>query len=200
MRDHLGLARQWIDGSRPDLAERELRRHLAIYPQDGAAHALLALALISLRRGEEALAAMREAARLDPLDPDTVQAVAEVHVRRGRPEAESAVRAALALFPAEPTYHALLAAALMQRTAPRSAAARLNGEALEAAEAGLALDPSHPECLLQRAQALLRLDATPKRAPRPRPRCGWHRGRPPTTWCTRPWSRRRATEGSPHGR
>lgn len=153
----LDLARQWIDGSRSDLAERELRRYLADQPDDGAAHALLAMALISLRRGDEALDAMREAARLAPHDPTTVQAVAEVHVRMARPEAELAVRRALALYPDEPVYHALLAAALMQRPAHAYAAARLSRKALAAADAGLALDPGHTECLIQRAQALLRL-------------------------------------------
>lgn len=157
MSRRLDLARQLIDGGRADLAERELRRHIAAHPDDGGAHALLAMALISLRRGDEALASAREAARLAPLHPATVRALAEVYVRLERPEGESAVRQALALYPDEPRYHALLAAALMQRAARSSRAARLNRDALRAAEAGLSLDPGDSECLLQRAQALLHL-------------------------------------------
>ena len=157
MLERLELAREWINNGRSDLAERELRRHLAGSPEDGAAYGLLAVALISLRREGEAMLAAREAARLSPHHPWAVQALVEVHVRTSTPEAEAIVRTALERYPTEPVYHARLAAALMRRRARRSEARRLALEALAAAEAGLALDPGHLECLRQRAQALVRL-------------------------------------------
>lgn len=153
----LDLVREWINGGRSDLAERELRRRLAVDPEDATAHALLAMALISLRRGEEALAAAREAARLAPYDPLSVEALAQVMVRLEHVDGEAAARRALATNPGAPAFHALLAAALLQRAGRGSRARRLNEEALQAADAGLALVPNDAECLRQRAQALVRL-------------------------------------------
>lgn len=150
-----GQAAELIDAGRHDLAERELRRHLAGEPENGAAHALLALALIGLGRGMEALAALREASRLDPDHPWTVQARVEVHVRmRHRVEGEVALGEALARFPNEPISHARMAGALL--THPGLGNGRASA-ALAAADTGLALDPNHAECMRLRAQALLML-------------------------------------------
>ncbi|HEX8433297.1 MAG TPA: tetratricopeptide repeat protein [Longimicrobium sp.] len=148
-------AAELFNAGRHDLAERELRRYLAGEPQHGAAHALLALALIGQGRGMEALAALREASRLDPDHPWTVQARVEVHVRmRNRVEAEVAVGEALARFPNEPIYHARMAGALLSHPGLGNGRA---AAALAAADAGLALDPNHAECMRLRAQALLML-------------------------------------------
>ncbi|HYW09479.1 MAG TPA: tetratricopeptide repeat protein [Longimicrobium sp.] len=148
-------AAELINAGRHDLAERELRRYLAAEPQHGAAHALLATALIAQGQGMAALTALREASRLDPDHPWTVQARVEVHVRmRHRVEGEVALGEALARFPNEPIYHARMATALLNH--PGLGNGRASG-ALAAADTGLALDPNNAECMRQRAQALLLL-------------------------------------------
>ncbi|HEX8696438.1 MAG TPA: tetratricopeptide repeat protein [Longimicrobium sp.] len=158
MTPRLALAIDLINGGRPDLAERELRRHLAREPEDAGAHGLLGVALAAQRKGAEALAAAEEGARLEPGHPWVLQAFAEAHVRLGRGRrAEAAAREALALHPLVPYFHALLARALLVRSWLRPFSRALNEEALRAAEAGLALDPVNVECMLQRAQALVRL-------------------------------------------
>ena len=158
MRDDLSLARELVDGGRGDLAERELRALLARAPERGEAHALLAMALIHQQKRAEALAAAREAVRLAPLHPWALQAMAVVQVRSGRrAPAERAARQALAVVPHEPVFHALLSAALLNRAWARPLGRAIREEALRAAEAGLALDPGHAECLRMRAQALAQL-------------------------------------------
>lgn len=153
----LGLAIELLNGGRHDLAERELRALLAADPENAEAHALLAMALVSRWKGAEALAAAEEARRLGPGQPLVLQAQVEVHLRLAhRREGEATARAALAVMPFEPRLHALQAGALLNR-AVFFRRRRLARQALDAADAGLALDAGHVECLLQRAQALSRL-------------------------------------------
>lgn len=158
MRDDLALPRELVNGGRSDLAERELRAYLSQMPASGAAHALLAMALIQQHKRKEALASAREALRLEPLHPWSLQAMAVVQVRSGRrAPAERAAREALAHAPHEPALHALLCAALLNRAWGRPFGRRLREEALRAADAGLAVDPGDAECLRMRAQALMHL-------------------------------------------
>ncbi|HEY0038983.1 MAG TPA: tetratricopeptide repeat protein [Longimicrobium sp.] len=147
-----------VDGRRPDLAEREVREALREFPDAGALHGLLAIALVKQRRDKEAFHVAREGLRLEPFHPWTNQAWAAVHAllpryqhRRG---SIRAVRDALARSPGEPTMHGYLAVAILARGLGRFRKRRLLQEALQLAEAGLALDPGHLDCTLVRAQAL----------------------------------------------
>lgn len=153
-----------VDGHRPELAERELRQALRRFPQEGALHGLLALALVKLQRDEQALHAAREAVRLDPYHPWCNQAWAAVHALLPRYQKKrgsiAAVRQALRRSPDEPTLHGYLALAILNRGAAWPRKPRLLREALQVAEAGLALDPDHLDCHLLRAQALSALGRT----------------------------------------
>lgn len=153
-----------VDGRRPDLAEREVRAALSRYPDSGALHGLLAIALVKRKRDEQALHAAREALRLDPYHPWANQAWAAVHAllpryqrRRG---SVTAVREALQRVPGEPALHGYLALLIVIRAPAWRRAHRQLQEALQVAEAGLALDPLHLDCHLARAQALWKLGRT----------------------------------------
>ncbi|HEY7769756.1 tetratricopeptide repeat protein [Longimicrobium sp.] len=147
-----------VDGRRPDLAEREVRDALREFPDAGALHGLLAIALVKQQRDKEAFHTAREGLRLEPFHPWTNQAWAAVHAllpryqhRRG---SIRAVRDALARSPHEPTMHGYLAVAILTRALSRFRKRRLLHEALDVADAGLALEPGHLDCTLVRAQAL----------------------------------------------
>lgn len=91
---HLVLAR------RPDLAERELRRWLALYPFNAEGHALLGWSL-ALQKRSGAVDAAQEAVRLAPEWAYTHAVLGEVHLHLGNPRrAEVPLRRALALDPA----------------------------------------------------------------------------------------------------
>lgn len=138
---------------RPDLAERELRRFLALYPDSAHGHALLGGSLVMQGRRREAVAASRQAVWLAPDWHYAHASLAEVCLHAGRPrEAERHVRAALGMYAADADYHALLAGALLNQWWRFPGAA-----ALRAADAGLALDPENAMCARMRAHALSRL-------------------------------------------
>lgn len=149
----LEAARQLILAHRPELAERELRRLLALHPHDAHAHALLAWCLVLQERGGEALDQAAEAVRLEPDWSYPHFILAEVHLALGQPkEAEASARAALELEPTYAAYHASLAAALLnqgERKAER--------KALRVAEMGLSHDADDVACARLRAHALSRL-------------------------------------------
>lgn len=148
----LEAARQLLR-PRPDLAEREVRRFLALYPDSAHGHALLGGSLVMQGRRREAVDAARQAVRLAPEWHYTHASLAEICLHAGRPrQAEDHVRAALAMYAGDANYHALLAGALLNQWW------RFRGaQALRAADAGLALDPENAMCARMRAQALSRL-------------------------------------------
>ncbi len=148
----LEAGRQLILARRPELAERELRRWLASYPDSAQGHALLAWSLAQQGQADEAVRSGEEAVRLEPDWAYPHAVLAEVYLEVGRhADSERSVLAALALEPSDAGYHALLAAALLNQGPDRAR------EGLRAAEAGLALDPDDADCARLRAQALMRL-------------------------------------------
>jgi tetratricopeptide (TPR) repeat protein len=149
----LEAARQLILAHRPELAEPELRRLLAAYPDSAHGHALLGWCLALLERADEAIASSREAVRLAPDWPFIHISMAEVYLQLGRNrDAERSARTALELGVFDPAYHAILAAALLNQ-----GLRRVGPEALRQAELGLALNPEHAGCARLRALALSRL-------------------------------------------
>jgi tetratricopeptide (TPR) repeat protein len=148
----LDAARQLLLARRPELAERELRRWLALQPEDAAAQALLAWSLAVQGKAEAGMEA-EAAVRLAPDWAHTHTVLGEVRMRLGLYRtAERALRDALALQPDDAQIHALLAASILDQGI-RSRAR----EVLAFAEAGLALDPGHAACARVRALALIRL-------------------------------------------
>lgn len=149
----LEAGRQLILAHRPELAERELRRWLAVYPESAHGHALLAWSLAMQDRADPAVQAAREAVRLDPEWSYTHIVLGEIHLHfRQNEDAERCARAALEADPGDVGGYAVLSAALLNQKW------RFRGrEALRAAEAGLAADPGDPACARLRAQALSRL-------------------------------------------
>lgn len=149
----LEAARQLILAHRPEMAERELRRLLALYPDDAHAHALLAWCLVLQERGAEALDEAAQAVRLEPDWSYPHFILAEVHLVLRQPrEAEASARAALEMEPTHAAYHASLAAALLSQGEPKA-----EREALRVAEMGLSHDADDVACARLRAHALSRL-------------------------------------------
>lgn len=139
-----------LDQGRYELAERELRRHLASHEDDAVARSLLAYSLWHLERNDEA---EREARAAVAAMPDL--AFAHYHLalvldhRERLDEAVKAVGQALRLDPEDADHYALLASLRTQQ--------RRWQEALEAAEKGLALEPEHLGSANLRAMALTQL-------------------------------------------
>jgi tetratricopeptide (TPR) repeat protein len=145
-----------VESVRAELAQRELRKQLEQFPDDGRLHALMAVTFLKQNRLEHALQAASEAKRLEPLDPLINHAWASAHAARsGHPESEAVVREAMANGPVTSTMFSLLGEAIMNGT--RIATRRRSRDALEALDAGLRLDSEHYDCLLFRTQALTRL-------------------------------------------
>jgi len=141
---------QLLTLGRFDMAEEELRAHLADEPGDGHAHALRALALLELGDRDGAEESARQAIAHEPDAPFHHYAMALVLLERRRmEEAEQAVREALRLDPASPHSWAVLGQILGHR--------RDWPAMLEAAERGLQHDPEHVECNNVRAMALTML-------------------------------------------
>lgn len=136
--------------NRFDLAGREFRQELAEDPDNGVAHAFLALCLSQADENAEALREAAEAVRLDP-------EMAFGHYVRGfvlrdlnqLADAERAAREAVRLDPDDANHFGLLSSIALQR--------RNWTDALAAAEQGLALDPEHGLCTNLRAMALVNL-------------------------------------------
>lgn len=152
-----------VDGMRPDLSQRELRRYLSRFPEDGRLHALLALTFVKQNRPAEAFAAAGEAMRLEPLHPLSNQAWAATHAisLRGR-KAAAAVREAMARVHPTADLFGFLSLAILNGAALRIPSRKRGRAALEAAEAGLRLDPENASCLVLRPQALARLRRIPE--------------------------------------
>ena len=147
---HLQRALVLQSQGRHDLAEKELRLHLAEVPTDGFAHAVLALNVVELDRLDEAEEAAREAIGLAPDHAFSHYAMARVLSARNREdEAAVAIHEAIRLEPADADYHGMLAMIEFHR--------RRWQPSLDAAETGLQFDPEHVNCNNLRAMALVKL-------------------------------------------
>jgi tetratricopeptide (TPR) repeat protein len=139
-----------IDQGRYELAERELRRHLAAHEDDAVARALLACCLQNLEQNDEAEREARGAVAAAPDLAFTHYHLALVLDHRERPnEAVAAIQQAIRLDPEDADSYAVLSALKSQQR-------RWQG-ALDAAEEGLALEPEHLGCANLRAMALTQM-------------------------------------------
>jgi tetratricopeptide (TPR) repeat protein len=135
---------------RHELAEKELRQHLAAEPTDGFAHALLAVSLLEQEQREAAEQAARDAIGHAPDLAFAHYAHARVLSDRNRDdEAVAAIHEAIRLEPTDADYHGMNAGIEFDRRRWR--------EALAAAETGLQFDPEHVACNNLRAMALVKL-------------------------------------------
>jgi len=135
---------------RYDMAEKELRQHLASEPNDGFGHALLAISLLEQEQLDAAEQAAREAIGNEPDLSFAHYALSRVLSARNRDEeAEAAVDEAIRLEPADADYHGAKAGIEFDR--------RRWQQALEAAERGLQFNPEHTGCNNLRAMALVKL-------------------------------------------
>lgn len=148
--DRRSAALSAIEDAQYDEAVRLIDELLAEEPDDATAVAVKALCLLELRRGEDAVASARRAARLDPFIPYVHWVLGLVLAEQGRlDEAEAAAGEALRLDPDDPDHHALLAQVAVRRGRWP--------EALAHAERGSAADPSHGGSRNLRALALRQL-------------------------------------------
>lgn len=135
---------------RHDLAEKELRQHLATVPTDGFALGLLAISCLEQERLDEAEQSAREAIGHAPDFAFAHYAMARVLSQRNREaEAVTAIQEAIRLEPTDADYRSTLAGIEFDR--------RNWQAALEAAETGLQFDPEHVGCNNLRAMALVKL-------------------------------------------
>lgn len=135
---------------RYDLAEAALRASLADDPGQSEAHAYLALCLYHVDRPEESLREADEAIRSDPASSLGHHARALALQESGRlREAESSAREAIGLAPDVAGHRVLLAGLAIRRCRW--------GEALEAADEGLTIDPEDDSLRNMRAMALTQL-------------------------------------------
>ncbi|MBM3797237.1 MAG: tetratricopeptide repeat protein [Acidobacteria bacterium] len=132
-------------------AEKEIRRNLAVTPDDGRGHAMLAWCMLQLDRPAEALESAERAVGLAPdmAVGHSVRARAYLELDRTK-DALGPAREALRLEPSHAAHHGLLAA-IHLRT-------RDFEQAVAFAESGLDLDAEDATCQNIRAIALSKLD------------------------------------------
>ncbi|MDB6023683.1 MAG: hypothetical protein JWQ04_3540 [Pedosphaera sp.] len=150
MNPNLGRALLLYQQSRYELAEAELRQALAVEPEQGYAHSLLALCLAEREEFKEATLEAQQAIHLEPDSDFAHYALARIfHERHREDEALAAINEAIRLNPGDADYLAALSQIqLAERRWPA---------ALEAAERGLEHDPEHVGCTNLRAIALVKL-------------------------------------------
>ncbi len=141
---------EFVNRSRYDLAERQLRQGLSEDPEHAAAYASLGICLARLKRPKEAIAAANEGLRLAPslAFAHYARACVRVHARQRR-KAIKDVEEAIRIDPMRPNQFFLLAAIYSDLKRPR--------KSLGQAERGLKLDPTHTGCASLRALSLQRL-------------------------------------------
>jgi tetratricopeptide (TPR) repeat protein len=135
---------------RHEMAEKELRQHLAEQPEDAFALALLSLSLLDQERRDEAERTSKDAIVAMPDLAFAHYALARVLSDRNREdEAAQAISEAIRLEPDDADYHGMRAGIEFDR--------RNWPSSLEAAETGLNFDPEHVGCNNLRAMALVKL-------------------------------------------
>ena len=151
MSAHFDRATLLLEQGKANLDEQELRLVLAQEPENGPAHALLAMCLADRERFTEAEDEAKQSIHHAPDDSFSHYTLAKVlEDRRRFDEAEAAVSEAIRLDPEDADHHALQAQIRYnQRRWPA---------ALEAAERGLECDPEHVGSTNLRAMALIKLD------------------------------------------
>ena len=133
-----------------EMAEKEMRQHLAQEPNDGYGHALLALCLLEQKRLKEAEAASHSAIASEPDSAFSHYALARVLSERNRDdEALQAIEEAIRLEPGDADYHGMRGAIHFDR--------RNWQAALDSAERGLQFEPEPKMCNNLRAMALVKL-------------------------------------------
>jgi tetratricopeptide (TPR) repeat protein len=126
----------FLDIGRYDLAERELREALALFPEEPLLHVQLGWALEGLGRSDEAETEGRLALQLDPEYDDAIILLAKLSLNAGRHrEAEELCLSALKLDPLSPRNY-LIYAILMHKTGHLDKAEKLLRKCLE-------LNPEH---------------------------------------------------------
>jgi tetratricopeptide (TPR) repeat protein len=143
-----------LQQGRHDLAIQEFQQCLVSDPQDGFAHACIALCLGKQKKYVEASESAARAIESDPDQPFPHYAAASVfHDRNRLPEAARAIAEAIRLNPYDATFHGL------------SAAIQFNQKnwqgALQQATKGLEIDPDDAMCTNIRAMAMVRLGQAP---------------------------------------
>ena len=147
---HLQRALLLHEQGRHVMAEKEVRQHLAVYPQDGFGQAVLALLLLAQEQRDAAEEAARQAIGYAPDLAMTHYALAQVLADRHRfVEAELAIDEAIRLDPEDADYHGLRANIELQQEDWSGA--------LRAAETGLQFSAEHVMCNNLRAMALVKL-------------------------------------------
>lgn len=142
-------AGQLLAQSRHAQAIDELQRYLTHDPDDASAHAMMAIAYARASQPKEALTWANRAVQLGP-DDGFCHFARALSLRAGNKirEAEDAALEAVRLDPLEPDFFMTLGQIRYLRQ-------NWTG-ALQAAEAGLALDAAHSGCINVRAMTLLR--------------------------------------------
>ncbi len=147
------LAALWMERGRPEKAEPELRRALALDPEDTETKIDLARCLYLLDREKEALPIAKEAVGEAPDWTYSHFVLSLVYSGLDKDKlAEKAAREGLLLDPEADYLYGALASALLGQKRWK--------DALEAAETGLAIDPEEAQCLGARGVALTNLGQT----------------------------------------
>lgn len=150
MTENLRRAELLLQQDRYQQAEGELRLYLAGDPENGYAHALLAMCLVELKQFDPAEASARQAVALSPASSLGHRVLGVVLLRRNRiDEAAHAIDEALRVDPANADLFALKALVALQRYRWQ--------EALDAAREGLQHEPDNLDCINLQAQALVKL-------------------------------------------
>ena len=135
---------------RYDQAEREFREALGTEPNDALAHVMIGYCLLKKKSFADATDEAKQAIGLRPDWYLGYAALATIFLERERPkEAATAIGQAIGLNPFDPNLHATMAhVRLKLRNWPG---------ALDAASAGLSVDPEHAGCVNARGIALVQL-------------------------------------------
>ncbi len=132
-------------------AEKEFRQELAQLPDSAAAHAMLGMTLVALRKGDQGHKEALEAVRLFPDYAYGHYTLSYTFAATNKPkEAEKAIIEAIRIHPDE--------AYLFARASQIYQNQKKHQKALEMADLGLECEPEHDECLINRGAALLDLN------------------------------------------
>ena len=150
----LQRARLLLSQHRVDQAIEQLQQALQLDPNDGFAHALLALCWLQNKdRIADATRESEIAVHLAPDEPFAYYVMATVRMQRKLlPEAHAAIATAISLDPTGTQYHATQASLFIQQNKWQPA--------LESATKGLEFDPEDESCLTTQSLALERLGRT----------------------------------------